>query len=96
MADDEKEKKPKKAKKATKGANARTTNRGVSTAARTAAEAKEARKAMLGGPTTEAPAEVDLDVDPTAITTPDTAADHPNPEKEVAEAQVVGTATPEE
>jgi hypothetical protein len=45
---------------------------------------------MLAGTSTDAPASVDLDVDPTVITTPDTAADHPNPEKEVADPQVVG------
>jgi hypothetical protein len=90
MADEEKDAKSAKGKKAKGAKSAKTTNRGVSTAARSAAEAKAARKAMLAGTSTDAPASVDLDVDPTVITTPDTAADHPNPEKEVADPQVVG------
>ena len=52
-----------------------------------AAKAKSMTDSMrgpAGGPGTIA-----LDVDPTAITTPAFAADHPNPEKEMAEPQTV-------
>ena len=96
MADEKKGAK-KSAKKAAPATSARNTNRGVSTPARTAAEAKEARKSMLDAGAAIPPASVDLDVDPTVITTPDTAPDHPAPEstEDITPPQVVN-ATPAE